>query len=1556
MAEELDKKTAEDISNLRKAEAEITKELITLREKLKTLSSEDVVNLKEAANIQFKLLDLEKEKRGISKEIVDINGKVFDSDEKRQEISQSIFDLQKDTVDMTKDILKNSEELGKESEKIKIQQDTILAIQKDINRYEIDIKKNRESISESAKNAINQTSSQKKLDEYINQTLESRSQLLQDAQSANVADQQELIKLMRRNFETSALMSEVQQDMASAAEEAAKGSFKKLSMDRELLGIANIELDIAAAKAKGDQSAVNFYTKQKEGLEAIVAAKTEANSLNEKDSVKQKEILDRQKEMKDVIDQSGMNKMFDGVEGAVKKIPGGGVLLKTLGFDKMKENITKNLGNSMMNITAGFQQGGVAGFKAMGLAAKQFGMALLAGPQVVIFGILAAVGLIIAAFAGVDKEVSEVQKSLGGNKKEARETLDTAKKMSAEMKITGLNAGELAKSMAQVSESMGGLDVASISKGTGEASEKMKRLVKDTAILGEKFGLSADEIDNMRTLSTITGKSIGQLTNDTVKMGKGLMTDKAAMKTLAAVPKEVAVAFKGGTDSLIKASQKAKLLGTDLKRVQEIGDGLLDIESSLAKEMEARVLTGKNLNLDKAREYALSGEIGKLQDTLLEEAGSLSEFTEMNRIQQKAMADAMGMSVEEMTSMLSKAQELKDVGLSSEMLEQKHLQNAKGLREEAEKMRKSGKAAAADKLEALAADKDSATFADKLADVMKKIQQSAEKLITPLVDMVHAMFEGGDAAGSLFSIFDGIMDILKPIMESLFAIGSIIYKVMTFPMRLFFSLLGPIFDALKEIFSVFGSGAEGAGGIATIFKTISGVLDTIFSVVSNIGKGIIEFLITPTKMLWKAIVTPLWESFQGIFKTFQGLYEQVKKAFEPLFGANKGAKETAGFTEIIGKGFEILGKIIAPIGKLIAGLIIKPLEMVTLVISAIVKLFTGDVTGALQDVGTWIFKYFFGMPKMILEAITGVIDGIFGTNLTEGVTGFFDSIKKMFQGFTGLFSGAGTVLMDLIITPFKSLWDIGQGIIKMFTGDFVGGLKQIGSAIGKFLFNEIYGLPKLVLTAITGIIDGIFGTNLTKGVTGFFDWIQNTFMSVFSNIAQPIFEFVVKPFTLLWDVAKAIIKMFTGDFVGGMKDIGSAIGEFLFGTLLGLPKIILTAITSVIDAIFGTNLTKSVGAFFDFVKDIFKTIGSFVWDIGASIIKYLMRPFDLVKGLISGIVQIFTGDFKGGLETIGKAILDFLMAPVTLVQDIFKKFVGLFESIGSKIKNAVKDILPDWALKLLGMGGEEKQEASKSAGQSKQVVQDLAKEKQEEGKKEGGEKKIGAAATGGTISKGGATLVGEKGPEVVSLPQGSVVASASSTKQIGSALSSAGKETSMGETPELAVLKSIDAKIGIMIEKQSAAGLDKLSSIIGNTVGNITSPAKAVSSTIGGAMSGIASVLGISSSTQTSSGPGVVQSRATTPAGPESVEKVKSLAAQKEMETGTSTKGAGTSRGDSNAAVVEKLDKLIAVLSSITSQPTIIKIGEKTVEEIQSTIDLRKSYNVAIDNTYGRRI
>ncbi len=667
MAEELDKKAAEEISNLRKAEAEITKELISLRERLKILSSEDVVNLKEAANIQFKMLDLEKEKRGISKEIVDLNGKVFESDEKRQDISKSILDLQQDSVDFTKEMVKESENLIKESEKIKITQDSIVAIQKDINRYEIDIKKNKESGGSKAKEILKSSEAQLKLDGYITNTLETRKQLTEEAATANAQEQQKIYRLMKLNFETSALMSEVQNDIVAASEEAAKGSFKKLSTDREAVGLKNIEIDIQQAMAKGDQVALDFFMKQKEGLETIIAAKNEANMLNAKDAEMQKQIIEKQKEMKELVDGTGLNKVFDGVEGAVKKLPGSGVLLKTFGFDKMKDNIQQNLGNTLTSITTGFQQGGMAGFKAMIGGAKSFGMALISGPQAAIFGVLAVVGLIVAAFGDVDASISETQKSLGGTKKEAVAAYDASAKMSKEMKMVGVNAKEVVKNVAMLSESMGGVDLKKFMTSSGPAGKYVQGMVKDATLLTEKFGLSADEVDNVKTLSIMSGKSMATLAGEAIKVAGGAMGSKNAMKVLAGISKEVMVSFKGNTKELIAAAAKAKMLGTNLDNIKNSGMAMLDIESSLGKEMEARVLLGREINLDAARAAALEGDIPTLQEEILKNAGSLDEFQKSGPLKQKALADAMNMSVEEMTKMLTSAEEMNKLGLDKEL-------------------------------------------------------------------------------------------------------------------------------------------------------------------------------------------------------------------------------------------------------------------------------------------------------------------------------------------------------------------------------------------------------------------------------------------------------------------------------------------------------------------------------------------------------------------------------------------------------------------------------------------------------------------------------------------------------------------------------------------------------------------------------------------------------------------------------------------------------------------------------------------------------------------------
>jgi len=72
--------------------------------------------------------------------------------------------------------------------------------------------------------------------------------------------------------------------------------------------------------------------------------------------------------------------------------------------------------------------------------------------------------------------------------------------------------------------------------------------------------------------------------------------------------------------------------------------------------MEAQVLTGKALNLNHARELAFRGDHVGAAKEMLKQVGSLNEFQNMNVIAQKALAQAMGLSVDELANQLTEAE------------------------------------------------------------------------------------------------------------------------------------------------------------------------------------------------------------------------------------------------------------------------------------------------------------------------------------------------------------------------------------------------------------------------------------------------------------------------------------------------------------------------------------------------------------------------------------------------------------------------------------------------------------------------------------------------------------------------------------------------------------------------------------------------------------------------------------------------------------------------------------------------------------------------------------
>jgi len=106
--------------------------------------------------------------------------------------------------------------------------------------------------------------------------------------------------------------------------------------------------------------------------------------------------------------------------------------------------------------------------------------------------------------------------------------------------------------------------------------------------------------------------------------------------------------FKGGGQELNKAVISAKRMGLGLEDVAKISKGLLDFESSIEAEMEAQMLTGMNINFNKARMFAMNKEGAKAAEEVMRQVGGLERYRRMNIFQQEAIAKATGLSVTEL--------------------------------------------------------------------------------------------------------------------------------------------------------------------------------------------------------------------------------------------------------------------------------------------------------------------------------------------------------------------------------------------------------------------------------------------------------------------------------------------------------------------------------------------------------------------------------------------------------------------------------------------------------------------------------------------------------------------------------------------------------------------------------------------------------------------------------------------------------------------------------------------------------------------------------------------
>lgn len=268
---------------------------------------------------------------------------------------------------------------------------------------------------------------------------------------------------------------------------------------------------------------------------------------------------------------------------------------------------------------------------------------------------------------GADKQAGEFAKSMNISYSDAVELRGELKKVADNVGDAFVNSRSMSESLMAINSALG--------TSARLSDEELVTFTK----LREEAGYTNEELASIERLTLATG---GNLKNNvksfagTVQLmnaqNKLSINEKQLMKDISKVSDAIKLSVGGTVENIAKAAFKAKQFGINLEQADKISEGLLNFEESMTNEISAQLLTGKDLNLEHARLLALNGDIAGASAEILEQVGGAAEFSNMNRIQQEAIAKAVGLSRDELAKSLVDREALAKLGAQEGTLQEQY--------------------------------------------------------------------------------------------------------------------------------------------------------------------------------------------------------------------------------------------------------------------------------------------------------------------------------------------------------------------------------------------------------------------------------------------------------------------------------------------------------------------------------------------------------------------------------------------------------------------------------------------------------------------------------------------------------------------------------------------------------------------------------------------------------------------------------------------------------------------------------------------------------------------
>lgn len=514
-----------------------------------------------------------------------------------------------------------------------------------------------------------------------------------------------------------------------------------------------------------------------------------------------------------------------------------------------------------------------------------------------------------------------------------------------------------------------------------------------------------------------------------------------------------------------------------------------------------------------------------------------------------------------------------------------------------------------------------------------------------------------------------------------------------------------------------------------------------------------EYQESVTKMLTRGVDSMglLGNAASEAYSTLEGSTAMMKASWENLmvaFGTGDQAQlQTAleRMTESIGAWASnllpriatILGGIVQMLPKIIGDIISHIPEWTGQIAESVKSSLPGLVQGIGQAFG---IDFDAVMSSRLVQSVLGL-----GTKIQEAFTKVFGDIDlgSVAGGMQTSFQTAGDIIGQVITSISDSIASLIEGIDPATLEAIFSTLRQVGetllsvmATLGEQVVNVIVNLIIPTITTLWSFLEQV----VLPGVMQIFETLRPGFDFVIGMIAQ-IAGWIAQLVSALVDFLAPVIAM-----------IFEVAAPVISGILAGVADIwnsIFTAVQDIWNTIspFVTRLVSDLSAAFttigNWIRAVWPVVSWVCNQIGQGIRIVVQTITSMVSGLISGIGHIISG-IIGTITGIINVVVDLVTGNFGALE---RDFGGLVSSIGSIIWGVVEAItspfryafsqirslwnstigsmhfeIPDW---VPGIGG---------AGFS---MPKLAK--------------------GGTITGAGSVLVGEAGPELLTLPRGARV-------------------------------------------------------------------------------------------------------------------------------------------------------------------------------------------------------